>query len=161
MFVDLSRKLKDKAALIPDSAPQVAVPAPPDVVTLASALTHNSESPDIATLAPTSDATNTQTAFLTVPVAATSPPEDGAGLSSEGFETAPASDTVDEATDDTSSLSCALINFGSDFFSGASFVTTNNYNSSNSNNDHSTSTTISGNNNAVTNGDQSAAFGSR
>jgi len=148
MFADLSRKLEDEAVLIPDSAPQVAVPIPPDVVTLASALTHNSGAPDIAMLAPSSDAT----------VAATSPTEDEAGLSSEGFETAPVSDAVDEATDDSYSLSCALRIFGSGFFSGASFVTTNNYNSSNSNNDHSTSTTISGNNNAVTNGDQSAAF---
>ena len=59
MFADLSRKVKDEAALIPDSAPQVVVPTPPDVVTLASALTHNSDAPDIVTLTPTSDATNT------------------------------------------------------------------------------------------------------
>jgi len=148
MFADLSRKLEDEAVLIPDSAPQVAVPIPPDVVTLASALTHNSGAPDIAMLAPSSDAT----------VAATSPTEDEAGLSSEGFETAPVSDAVDEATDDSYSLACALRIFGSGFFSGPSYVTNNNYNSGYSNNDHSTSTTISGNKNAVTNGDPLEAF---
>ena len=45
MFADASRKREDEVALILDSAPQVAVPAPPDVVTLASALTHNSDAP--------------------------------------------------------------------------------------------------------------------
>merc|ERR1712086_268666 len=57
MFADLSRKLEDEAVLIPDSAPQVAVLTPPDVVTLASVLTHNSDAPGIAMLAPSSDAT--------------------------------------------------------------------------------------------------------
>merc|ERR1712086_1076175 len=57
MFADLSRKLEDEAALIPDSAPQVEVPTPPTVVTLVSALTHNSDAPGIAMLAPSSDAT--------------------------------------------------------------------------------------------------------
>ena len=40
MFEDLSRKLEDEAVLIPDSAPQVAVPTLPEVVTLALSLIH-------------------------------------------------------------------------------------------------------------------------
>ena len=99
--------------------PQVAVPTPPNVATLVSALTPNSDAPDIATLAPASDATNTQTVFLTMPVAATSATEDEAGLPSDGFErsgavsdetpqfrvhTAPISDAADEAADDSFSL---------------------------------------------------------
>ena len=84
------------------------VPTLPDVATLVSALTPDSDAdqallggcstasktpqaavptpPDIVTLAPASDAANTQTAFLTMPVAATSATEDEAGLSSDEFE---------------------------------------------------------------------------
>ena len=79
--------------------------------------------PDIVTLAPPADTTNSQTAFLTMPVAATSATEGEAGLSSDGFErlgavsgktpqfrvhTAPISNAADEAVGDSFSLSYSL-----------------------------------------------------
>ena len=174
------------------------MPTPPDVATLVSALTPDSDAdqvllgggstasktpqatvstpPEVVTLAPASDVANTQTAFLTMPVTATSATEGEAGLLSDGFErlgvvsgkipqfrvhTAPISDAANVAAGDSISLNFSPGEFGSgliDLSNMSIHTNNNNYNSSNSNNNHINTTTISGNKNTVTNGDQSTAL---